>query len=470
MDGLEAVEVRLSDVFRENEDFRCDSEYFRKRFLNLDTVLSRLNGEPIESFAVVSDGDHSKFPENQNEEVRYLQAKDIKNYFLLEDNPVYIGKEYFDKNARSHITEENVLLSIMGSVGDLTITPKGFKPSIANRAIAIIRDIARFNPYFVFAYLITDEANLLIERLKTGGVQERVNLDVLRRLKVPHLSLVFQLQIEKSVKSAHLTFEQSKALYAEAERLLLAELGLQDWQSSEENVAVKSFRDSFGSAGRLDAEYYHPEKFHILHQLAKLPGKAIGDHFSVINDVLVPPTHDTGERVQNYDLTDALKFFLDEIGTMPTVELGSNKKRFKAGDLVVSRLRSYLKEIALVEQPTANCVGSTEFIVLRPRSERFAVELLLVYLRSFPVQTILKWCQEGSNHPRFNEVELVAIKLPDKLLRIQSQIQYTIREAVKTDKESKLLLEVAKRGVELAIEQDEAAALAWMAEQTAGKN
>src|SRR5207302_3269203 len=106
---------------------------------------------------------------------------------------------------------------------------------------------------------------------------------------------------------------------------------------------------------------------------------------------------------------------------------------------------SYLKEIALVEATSPACVGSTEFFVLRPRSERVSSELLLVYLRSEPVQKILRWCQDGSQHPRFKEAELLSIKLPDRLLTVQDEVIAKVREAIKTFYDAQNLLEAAKR-------------------------
>lgn len=84
------------------------------------------------------------------------------------------------------------------------------------------------------------------------------------------------------------------------------------------------------------------------------------------------------------------------------------KKILNLGVLVVSRLRSYLKEIAVVlDSGDTMLVGSTEFIVLRPKDGAISPDVLMVYIRSKYVQTILKWCQNGSNHLRFHEDEIL---------------------------------------------------------------
>ncbi len=65
-----------------------------------------------------------------------------------------------------------------------------------------------------------------------------------------------QFNLEDLVKSSHKKLEQSKTLYKQSEELLLKELDLLDFEPSKENIAIKSFSESFGNSGRLDSEYY----------------------------------------------------------------------------------------------------------------------------------------------------------------------------------------------------------------------
>ena len=73
---------------------------------------------------------------------------------------------------------------------------------------------------------------------------------------------------------------------------------------------------------------------------------------------------------------------------------------------------------------------------------------MLVYLRSLPVQTILKWSQDGSQHPRFNEDDLLAIPVPDAILRIAPTVDALVNEALTARAKAARLLEEAKAEVE----------------------
>lgn len=93
--------------------------------------------------------------------------------------------------------------------------------------------------------------------------------------KIPLLDKKFQIQISEIVVKAHAKLEESKALYAEAENLLLDELGLRDWSPSDDSISVKSFAESFAETGRLDAEYYQPKYDYALERLKNLTPKPL---------------------------------------------------------------------------------------------------------------------------------------------------------------------------------------------------
>jgi hypothetical protein len=136
-------------------------------------------------------------------------------------------------------------------------------------------------------------------------------------------------------------------------------------------------------------------------------------------------------------------------------------------DVAISRLRAYLKEIAIVRcSDTYPVVGSSEFIVLRPKKRNcpIAPATLMTFLRSQPVQTILKWCQDGSQHPRFSEKDLLAIPLPDAVAAASPKIEALADDALAAREKARKLIAAAKRAVEIAVEQDEAAALRFLDE------
>jgi hypothetical protein len=96
-------------------------------------------------------------------------------------------------------------------------------------------------------------------------------------------------------------------------------------------------------------------------------------------------------------------------------------------------------------------VGSSEFIVLRRLEDSaLPVETLLVFLRSQPVQTILKWSQDGSHHPRFDDNDLLNIPVPDAVCEAAPTINALINSVLTARQCARTLLAAAQHAVEVA--------------------
>ena len=80
----------------------------------------------------------------------------------------------------------------------------------------------------------------------------------------------------------------------------------------------------------------------------------------------------------------------------------------------------------------------------------------LVFLRSLPVQTILKWSQDGSQHPRFNEDELLSIPLPRALEKVGTKTDGLVNESLAARVDAEKLLADAKVEVERLLSRGEA--------------
>jgi hypothetical protein len=114
-------------------------------------------------------------------------------------------------------------------------------------------------------------------------------------------------------------------------------------------------------------------------------------------------------------------------------DLRSSKKRVEPGDVIISRLRPYLRQVALVDaaicERADRVVCSTEFYVLRDREEG-SLAFLVPWLLSEPVQAVLASAQEGGHHPRFNSDVLQELPVPDALWREREAASSQMERAV----------------------------------------
>lgn len=456
--NIEAVEIYFSNLFG---SLRLDAECYQQKYLGIDLLLSRKTTRPLIDFTKVTDGDHSKFPESQKDEVRYLRSKDIKKYFLVDDDPVFVSTEYFNKQKRSHIFGENILISIMGNVGDITITPKKFDVCIANRAVCILKDI-KINPYFLFAYLISDVANLNIERLKTGGVQERINLEILQTLPIP-VSQEDELNkaIEALVINAHKTNESSKESLLEAEQMLLKEINLEGYKGTNEAISVRNFSEALAD-NRFDAEYWQPDYNVIQNAIKK--HKDGYDTLDNLFDILDKKMTIDPERAYLYvelaDVNGAMGT-IDNFTELQGKELPSRgRMSLKKNDIVMSSLDGSLNKIALVTSDAKNIIGSTGFFVLRQKE--YEPEVALMLLKSRPIRTLLERQGQGTILSAIPKHSLSRVVLPKLNQTTKNKIKELVLSAHSQKEEAKELLEKAKRAVEVFVERDEEAALAFL--------
>jgi type I restriction enzyme S subunit len=87
------------------------------------------------------------------------------------------------------------------------------------------------------------------------------------------------------------------------------------------------------------------------------------------------------------------------------------RRKAKTGDVVISTVRTYLKAVAAVAEPYADCTFSTGFAVLRPRLSKLEPKFLKwLALNDLVIQAIESH-SEGLSYPAINATELVKLKV-----------------------------------------------------------
>lgn len=466
LEGLDVCEISLSELLFHNDVFRVDAEYFGKAALRVINRLHAISAVPLASLATITDGIHTSLPFVEDGEVKVLSAKHPKENYIDRSGFETVTAKFHSLNPRTALRENDVLISTVGTIGNSAVVTSDLLPANSDRHIGIVRlNGADMSPYFLSTFLLGCYGRTQSNRETTGNVQPNLFISKIGQILVPRFSSAFETKITKLVEIAYRQRESAAGHLLSGETKLLHALGLDNWQAPEPLSYVRSSRDAF-AAGRFDAEYFYPAKTAALATLTQLSDSTIGDLFESVRNLWQPADGQPAELVRNYDLTDALSPFLD--GGKEAVareSIASTKKTIVAGDLVVSRLRSYLKEIAIV-QPGGETpmVASTEFIVLRPKTSLVPVEALLIYLRSTLPQLVFKWSQDGSNHPRFDEQELLRLPIPKALIAHANDYIVAVQSMISARQRATQLLEAAKRAVEIAIENSESAALAYLAE------
>lgn len=464
LEGLEVAEVRLSEL---EFSGRLDAEYYRPEHLRAEALIEQRGGVALSTVCDFLIGPFgSAFTVEhycEDPTYRYIRGKDVKPMAIADDDNVYMPKADYERLGKYALKAGDVLVSVVGTIGNSALIEPQHVPAIFSCKSTAIRTNG-VDPRYLISYLNCKYGQGLLTRKERGAVQKGLNLDDLRTVKLFLASPRLQSRISEIHKLSGQAKATAKNALATAESTSLQALGFDGCQVEEPLSYVRKSSEVL-AAGRFDAEFFHPEKAAALKTLRAASDLTVGDLFSSVRQLWQPDGGAPDDLVRNYDLNDALVPFLDS--SKPPVarsEIASTKKVVRAGDLVVSRLRSYLREIAIVEPSSDySMVASTEYIVLRAREETsFPVEALLVYLRSTLPQIVLKWSQDGSNHPRFDEGEILRMPIPRTLLAKPNAYVEAMQTWKAARQRATQLLDAAKRAVEMAIEDSEAAALAYL--------
>lgn len=439
-----------------SSDFRLDAEHYQPAYLRQEKAAAKLPRVALKEVAYVTDGNHLSIAEEFVEAgVRYLRGQDLSDFFISDTDPIYIPERTYDTLKRSHMLPGDVLVGIVGTIGSIGLVTKRHGKLTGNCKLAIVR--ARSLPAeYLAAYLASRVGQNEIQRCVRGAVQMGLILPDLKDLPVVVPSDAQRNAVVSIIQDAERSRERCRALVEEAENLVTDTLGLTHVDFSENLSYERKFSELI-AASRFGAEYFMPCKQRVLDALARNPGRPLGALYRSVRELFNPAGANRDLHVRNFDLTDALAPVLDDRKEMmPAIEVGSTKKHFKPGDVVISRLRSYLRETALVRTSSnVPAIGSSEFIVLRPedatKKGKLTPEALFVYLRSLPVQTVLKWSQDGSQHPRFDERDLLAIPVPDAVVRIAPKIDVLVNEALAARAQVTQRLDEAKAAIERAV-------------------
>lgn len=198
-------------------------------------------------------------------------------------------------------------------------------------------------------------------------------------------------------------------------------------------------RTDFRSHANIMAEHYQLERIRAEEYLKSISTYRIKDLYKEVIQIISPSKLEDSWNV--YDLTDGISNFLT---TEPHYTKSSSAKKVAVeNDFVISRLRSYLKEMAVVPNCNYKMAFSTEYLVYRSK-QSITASLLLPFSLSSYVQSILKWAQMGNEHPRFSSETFGDIFIPNCILAHSNEISAYIAEAIECQKQSQALYHQAE--------------------------
>jgi restriction endonuclease S subunit len=472
--GLEISIINLSEC-KSIIDFRIDSNTYKKDYLKSDILIKSKNPVDLESLSnsVQNFGAYSlcNFINFTEEGIPFLMTENVRHNYIDWNIRKYVDLESHKMLYKSHCHKGEVLVTMAGEyLGRVAVYDKTEVCS-SNQAIAKVAIKEGQNPYIISTFLNSKHGQNQINRFRTITGQPNINMSLIKSLLIPEFSNTISSEVENLIKLSELKRQLSKETYQKAENLLFKEIELESFEPSQESLNVKLFSESFAVTGRIDAEYYQPKYEQVMNKITSRK------HDTLSNIVNITKSIEPGSA--NYD-EEGLPFmrvadFSKEGLTEPQKFLNSyfvneNKDKIKElkpkkGTILFSKDGSVGTAYHLRQD--FNGITSSAILHLNIIDEkRIISEYLTLALNSKLVQMQAERDAGGSIilHWRVSEIENVVVPIID--FGKQKQIADLIEKSFSLKKQSEHLLEVAKKAVELAIEENEEKALEYIATQT----
>lgn len=452
------------------EDHRIDAEHYRPECLTQAKRIASLPHEPLSALADISDGNHISIAEQFSEYgVRYLRGQDLSDFFISDTDPIFVPEITYNTLSRSHIRPGDVLLGIVATIGTVSLVTDRFGKLTGNCKIGIVRP-KRVEGEFLAAFFLSELGQREIHRWARGTVQTGVILPDLKKLPIPLVSYDIRRIVSEIIRAAYLKRQEAKRNFTAAESALDAALGLDQVDFAPQLFYEDSFSQVV-AAGRLDAEHFQPKFAALLDIL-----RNTGIELQTLGEIIQP--------VKNgFDCRD----FCDE-GT-PYIRVGDVKQgrieiegcaliplkakdlakdvTLVVGDILFTRKGSF-GNAAHVRPGFEHAIISSEIIRIRRKPaflEIILPEYLALYFNSKAGALQAEKWAHGVAFYSISQEDLARFVIPILPMPKQKDLKAKTDEAENARQESRRLLDIAKRAVEIAIEDGEEAARKFLEQE-----
>lgn len=476
MDGLECSEISFLNAITSSYSSRLDSDFFKKDALEFSVISENWDVLSAICPEIKSGTTPAIRDKNLKDGIALLKTNDIRNNIispLSAEQFFYIDEQTDKKMKSSSVKDKDVLINIVGAstdvIGRVAFVPEGFIKSNITQAMAILRiENTEYLPEYLFAFLLGDYAKRQTNRIARQTGQYNMNLTEIGTYRIWKPSMAFQLTIAKIIQAVNAYQIEGQKLYQEGQNIASGLLSIHD-DIFNQISSIKAFSETLSSVGRLDAEYYQPKYDYYLEMLSHFETTRIPAEFDIyknsgtnyaegISDIGVIKTKQLANS--GIDTDGVESYFTNETCAQNKSTFISNNDVVFAsmgvGSLGKVSLFSYEGEERFVTDSTLRIYRAKE-------TTRILPEVLCVFLQSTIGQELIYRYVVGSTGIiNIYDEDIAKIPIPVLDMEIQKNIAEKVQESFVLRRHSKQLLEYAKQAVDMAVEQGEDVALAWL--------
>lgn len=473
---MQSSVVRLSKVRSESKLFRFDAEYFHPEYLKTELLIKKKDYDELRNLISLLTDYHANGSyeilrgnvqlKSEPDYAHMIRTVDIEKDDF-ENDIISISKHAYNFLSKTKVYGGEIIINKIGNAGKVYLIPPVDRKTSLGMNQFMVRTNDRVNNYYLYCYLAGKYGQHQLSQRITGAVPLSIDKESTRSVLVPIFSSDFEEMVSERM-TFHFQFsKKSKRSFKDAQIILLSELGIANWQLQHQLTFVKNYSDT-EQAGRIDAEYYQPKYEEIIKAIQSYSGgwDTLGSLVTVKKCVEVGSGEYLDEGVPFVRVSNLSPFEITEekyISEKLYQEIKQHQP--EKGEILFSKDATPGIAYYLNEMPQ-KIIPSGGILRLKSKSDKINNEYLTLVLNSILTKEQVSRDVGGSVilHWRPDQVKETVIPILSETK--QTQIQQKVIESFNLRKQSKHLLECAKRAVEMAIEQDEKTAIIWLEDET----
>jgi len=439
---------------------RNDAEFFQPTYKKLDDKLNSTTFEKLAHIANITDGIHAS-PEIAENGIQYISAKCVKDNYFVTDHCIKISQKQNELNIRTQLRENDIIITTVGTIGNVAVVDKEMLPSNCDRHVGIIRIKEKVNisPYFISTFLNSKYGYFQSLRESAGNVQLNLYVKSIGNIKIPRFKHS-EATVSSLTDKAYELRRLSEYKYIKAQEILEQELGL-DRLKFEKPVGYEANFSEAIFSSRMDAEYFQPKFIKLIETLTKKAGLIGTTPYKIRELLRSSPKYGTSTKLKYInegvpflriaDLSN-IKFEKDNLKYISSKDAIQEKSaQVNTDDILISRSGTLGLTVCVPSELDGSIFGSY-FIRLQLNSKINPLYFSF-YMNSLAGKMQVKRYNTGGVQTNLTipaiESFLVVPLRPQK----EEHILALLKKSEDCIKESKQLLEKAKQMVEDLIEQ-----------------
>lgn len=452
--------IRISEL---EGSKRIDAEYYNPEYLDL---LSRLRKSGCIKLKQIAIPIKRKFKPNDGEYFDYIEISKV-DLITSEFNLSKIIGENAPDRAQWVVLKEDILVSTVRPIRNaVTLIRENKENLVCSSGFCIIHPKQQIQTNYLFLYLKMPFVARLLDRQTTATEYPAVNWNDVLDIPIYLGSEKLMGIISSLVDKAFNLLEQSQYFYSQAENLLLEELGLKDFKLEYKKTYITNL-SNFSTSHRIDAEYFQPAYDEVIEKIKEknIEMKPLRKFILNIKQGIEPGSENYKEegtpfiRVSNLSING----FNSKDQKYLNKELYQKfKETYEPGQGDFLLTKDATPGIAYVVKEQIEGIISSGILKLQIDEHKVNKEYLAFCINSLVGTIQVKRDGGGSVIIHWKPEQIKILQIPLLPPGIQQKIASLVQRSHEAREESKELIEIGKKAIEIVIEKNEDEAIHFL--------